>query len=296
MKRQTPILLVLAASVAALAGGILLLRPRPAVAPAANAFTTTGALSSRAVEAALEAETTIRNVTEKAVTYQVRFFGSTEWRPDTVLPPGAIDRVRTRLSLEIRFNNGLEDLTYTLEAGSPYSFRYDEDDRLQIFLGSHGRADAVDLAPYVPTPAFVVDKMLRTAGVAAADVVYDIGCGDGRIVIAAAKAYGARGVGIDLDEKMIRECDANARAEGVAGRVKFLRMDATKADLREATVVATYLLPESNALMRPVFEAQLRPGTRIVTHNYPVPGWTETKKLTVTDGDGKEHLVFLYVR
>ena len=115
--------------------------------------------------------------------------------------------------------------------------------------------------------------MLELAAVTGKDVLYDIGCGDGRIVITAARRYGIRGVGIDIDQAMIEESERNAAAAGVNDKVRFLGMDATKADISEATVVSLYLLPESNALMRPILETQLRPKSRVVCHNYAMPGW-----------------------
>jgi SAM-dependent methyltransferase len=169
---------------------------------------------------------------------------------------------------------------------------------IDLFQGSHGRADAVDLAPYVPTPAPVVDRMLEMAQVTGRDVLYDIGCGDGRIVITAARKYGARGVGIDLDRTMVARSVSNAKIAAVEGRVRFICMDATKADVSGATVVALYLLPESNALLRPLLERQLRPGARVVSHNYQVPGWEakQTGEATVKDETGTEHTIYLYVR
>jgi ribosomal protein L11 methylase PrmA len=169
---------------------------------------------------------------------------------------------------------------------------------LDLFLGSHGRADAVDLAPYVPTPSVVVDRMLKMANVTDLDVLYDIGCGDGRIVIAAARTYGASGVGIDIDPKMVERSRSNARAAGVESKVRFVCMDATKADVSPATVVTLYLLPESNALLRPLLEKQLRPGTRVISHNYIIAGWEkkQTQSLALKDESGADHNVYLYVR
>jgi len=130
------------------------------------------------------------------------------------------------------------------------------------------------------------------------DVLYDIGCGDGRIVITAARRYGARGVGIDIDKSQIEASERNAAAAGVERQVKFVDMDATKADISEATVVTLYLLPESNALMRPLLEAQLRPGSRIVCHNYLIPGWEakQARAETMDADDGDKHHIYLYIR
>ncbi len=243
-------------------------------------------------------ETTIRNVTDKAITYRVYPMRHPEALRTRTIAPNAIDRFRTEETLAVEFNTGEKDVVYSLDPGSPYSFRYDMGKMIDLFQGSHGRADAVDLAPYLPTPSPVVDKMLELAGVTAKDVLYDIGCGDGRIVITAARKYGARGVGIDIDKAMVARSAANARAAGVGGRVRFVCMDATKADVSEATVVTLYLLPESNALLRPLLEKELRPGSRVVSHNYPIPGWEGKRagEAALEDEGGTEHTIYLYIR
>jgi SAM-dependent methyltransferase len=134
--------------------------------------------------------------------------------------------------------------------------------------------------PYVPTPERVVAKMLEVAKVGPNDVVYDLGSGDGRIVIAAAKK-GARGVGIDIDAERIWEAKNNAIAAGVAERVQFRQEDLFKTDFREATVVTMYLLSAVNLKLRPRLLAELRPGTRIVSHAFDMGDWKplETHKV-----------------
>jgi SAM-dependent methyltransferase len=243
-------------------------------------------------------QTTLRNVTDDPITYRIYPAGKPELAESRKIAPKAVDRFPTAASLEIEFSTGQKDALYSLDPGSPYSFRYDEGETIDLFLGSHGRSDAADLAPWVPTPQPVVDRMLELASVSGKDVLYDIGCGDGRIVITAARRYGARGVGIDIDQAMVDESDRNARSAGVERQVKFICMDATKADISEATVVSLYLLPESNALIRPLLDAQLRPKSRVVCHNYSIPGWEEklTQTETVKDENGEDHYVYLYIR
>ena len=121
---------------------------------------------------------------------------------------------------------------------------------------------------YVPTTTEVVHRMLDVANVGPLDVVYDLGCGDGRIVIAAAKKYGARGVGVDLDPARIREARANAKKAGVEQLVRFEVADLFKTDLTEATVVMLYLLPELNRRLKPKLFAELKPGSRVVSHDW----------------------------
>jgi SAM-dependent methyltransferase len=127
--------------------------------------------------------------------------------------------------------------------------------------------------PYVPTPEEVVMEMLNMAGVTQNDIVYDLGCGDGRIVITAAKVFGARGVGVDIDPNLIRQSNENARKAGVTDRVKFIEQDLFETDIREATVVALYLLPELNLQLRPKLLRDLRPGSRIVAHEFDMGDW-----------------------
>jgi SAM-dependent methyltransferase len=122
--------------------------------------------------------------------------------------------------------------------------------------------------PYVATPPEVVKKMLQLARVGPKDMVYDLGCGDGRIVIAAAKRHGARGVGIDIDPQRIEEARANAQRAGVAKRVQFRVGDLFESDFSEATVVALYLLPQINERLRPQLWRQLKAGTRVVSHEF----------------------------
>lgn len=135
--------------------------------------------------------------------------------------------------------------------------------------------------PYVPTPQEVVDKMLEMGGVRKGDMLYDLGCGDGRIVITAARKHGARGVGIDIDPQRIREARENARKEGVARQVQFRQGDLFKSDFSKASVVTLYLLPQINEKLRPQLWKQLKVGTRVVSHEFEMgaewpPERTET--------------------
>jgi SAM-dependent methyltransferase len=127
--------------------------------------------------------------------------------------------------------------------------------------------------PYVPTNDAVVPAILRLARVTAADVVYDLGCGDGRIVIAAAKKAGARGLGVDIDAARIIECRENARRAGVADRVQFVQGSLFDVDLRPASVVALYLLPSLNIQLRPRLLSDLRPGSRVISHHFDMADW-----------------------
>ena len=130
---------------------------------------------------------------------------------------------------------------------------------------------------FVPTPQEVVDEMLRLANVKKGDVLYDLGSGDGRIPITAARKFGVRSVGIDIDPERIREANENARRNGVTDLVKFRQEDLFKADFREATVVTLYLLPDLNEKLRPRLWSELKPGTRIVSHQFEMGNWKPEK-------------------
>lgn len=134
------------------------------------------------------------------------------------------------------------------------------------------RAPGVEV-PYVQTPSEVVMEMLRLARVTPEDVVYDLGSGDGRLVIAAAGYFGARGVGIELDPALVAESTKIAQRAGVAERTRFLQQDIFEADISEATVVTMYLSPTVNARLRPKLQSQLKAGARIVSHDFPIGDW-----------------------
>jgi SAM-dependent methyltransferase len=136
-------------------------------------------------------------------------------------------------------------------------------------------------ALYLPTPHPVVEAMLRLARVSGADIVYDLGSGDGRIPIAAAQTFGARGVGIELDGRLIERARCNARAAGMQHLVEFRQQDLFSADLREATVVTLFLFPGMNLQLRPRLLKELRPGTRIVSHRFGIGDWPPQRTIDV---------------
>ena len=147
---------------------------------------------------------------------------------------------------------------------------------------------------WVPTPPAVVDAMLKLADVKPSDVVYDLGCGDGRIVITAAQKFGARGVGVDIDANLINQAEANAKAAGVDRRVKFLVQDAMTVDVSDATVVTLYLLSASNVKLRPILTRQLRRGARIVSHSFAMGDWEPAVVDTFRDANGTSRTLYLW--
>jgi SAM-dependent methyltransferase len=152
--------------------------------------------------------------------------------------------------------------------------------------------------PFVPTTERAVEAMLELAKITRNDVVYDLGCGDGRIVITAAKKYGARGVGIDINPERIAEARANAKREGVEHLVKFIEQDLFEADIRDASVVTLFLLSSVNLKLRPKLLAELKPGTRVVSNTFDMGDWKPDKEFSLDD-NGEDsylsHKFFLWI-
>jgi hypothetical protein len=155
--------------------------------------------------------------------------------------------------------------------------------------------------PYVPSPQSVVADMLKYAEVTDRDFLIDLGSGDGRIVLTAAKVFGARGFGVEIKEDLVRRANEAAKEQGIADRVKFIKQDLFKTDLSQATVVTMYLLPDTVNLLKDKFLAELKPGTRIVSHDYPLTGWIPEKYLQMDLEDKVQisgvttTLIYLYV-
>jgi SAM-dependent methyltransferase len=149
--------------------------------------------------------------------------------------------------------------------------------------------------PFVPTPPEVVDEMLRLADVKAGDILYDLGCGDGRIVIAAAKRFGIMAVGIDIDPVRITESNENAAQAGVPDKVRILQQNLFEADFKDASVVTMYLLTSVNRRLRPKLLAELKPGTRLVSHSFDMGEWKPDKTSVVTTSNDDQHNVHFWV-
>ncbi len=135
--------------------------------------------------------------------------------------------------------------------------------------------------PYVPSSPQIVEGMLKLAGVTAADTVYDLGCGDGRIVVMAAQKFGAHAVGVDIDPERIKEANENAKKAGVQDKVKFIEGDLFTAPIKDASVVTLYLLRTVNMKLRPRLLKELRPGTRVVSHTFDMGEWKSDKEIEV---------------
>jgi len=152
------------------------------------------------------------------------------------------------------------------------------------------------IVPYVPTPLLVVQKMLEVAKVQPDDVVYDLGSGDGRIVIMAAQKFGAHAVGVELNSDLYAKSSERIRKLGLQDRAQILHENMFEVNVRHATVVTLYLLTAVNERLRPMLERELRPGARIVSHDFQVPGWKPTQTIQVTSENGLVSKIFLYVR
>ena len=153
------------------------------------------------------------------------------------------------------------------------------------------------LAPYYPTPDTIVERMLEFGRLKAGEKVYDLGSGDGRIVIMAAQKYHADATGIELDGDLYISSEAKIRKLGLQKSARIVHGDILKQNYASANLITVYLLPESNIKVRPVLDGQLKRGTRVVAHDFEIGGWTPTKTITIPDdGEGRSHTLFLYVR
>ena len=247
-------------------------------------------------------ETALHNSTLISVPYTVKTELSLDPPDSRVLGPGQIERFKETSRLEVRLlvsdviiPPGETGLLYYLQPGEEYIIRQ-LDVGPRIFRKVKGYDDAVKLAPYVASPMSVVDKMLELAEVGADSVVFDLGCGDGRVVIAAARDYGARGVGVDIDPELIQLAWDGARRAGVERRVRFLEQDILQTDLSEATVVYLYLFPDSNRLLRPFLEKNLKTGTLVATSSFKMYEWEDRliKTEEVVDETGIWQILYLY--
>lgn len=146
--------------------------------------------------------------------------------------------------------------------------------------------------PYLPTPQNVVEEILKLADVKPSDILYDLGSGDGRVVITAAKTYGTRGVGVELDPQRIEDAKENAKKASVTDRVQFLQQDLFQTDISKATVVTIYLLPEVNLKLRPELFRQLKPGTRVVSHEFDMGKWKPQRVVRVQGSPSGEYTLF----
>jgi predicted RNA methylase len=153
------------------------------------------------------------------------------------------------------------------------------------------------LAPYYPTPNTIVERMLNFAGLKAGETMYDLGSGDGRIVIIAAQKYHAKAIGVELDNDLAISSAARIKKLGLEKTARIIHGDILTQNYGDADVITVYLLPESNIKVRPILESTVKKGTRIVAHDFEIGGWTPVKTETIADdGEGRSHTMFLYVR
>ncbi|HEV8341546.1 MAG TPA: methyltransferase domain-containing protein [Candidatus Binatia bacterium] len=150
------------------------------------------------------------------------------------------------------------------------------------------------IVPYVPTPQDVVERMLELAQVKKGDVVYDLGSGDGRIVITAAKKYGVKAIGFEIDPERIKESRENIKKEGVGNLVEIREQDIRTVDLSPATVLTMYLLPEVNLMVRPNIWKQMKPGSRVVSHDFDMADWKPAKEVHIKDKSGWDHTLYFW--
>jgi protein-L-isoaspartate O-methyltransferase len=152
------------------------------------------------------------------------------------------------------------------------------------------------LAPYFPTPPSVVEKMLRFGELKSGEKMFDLGSGDGRIVIMAAKKFGADATGIEIDEALYKQSSAEIKRQNLSNSARIIHGDVTQQDYSSANLLTVYLLPNSNTKIRPMLEKQLKKGTRVVAHDFEFSGWTPEKTEHLEDEEGRSHTIFLYRR
>ena len=162
-----------------------------------------------------------------------------------------------------------------------------------LALAQNSIVDPRSLAPFVPTPPLVVERMLQLAGVDKTDTVYDLGSGDGRIVITAAQKFGARAIGVELDDNLVKTTEDRIRALKIENRARILHANVFDVDLSDASVVTLYLLTLGNEAVKPKLESSLKPGTRVVSHDFQISGWApiRTEKLK---GHARDHEIYVY--
>jgi hypothetical protein len=163
-----------------------------------------------------------------------------------------------------------------------------------VFNLAVAQAQEGKIVPYVPTPQEVVDRMLELAQVKKGDVVYDLGAGDGRIVVTAAKKYGVRAIGFEIDPQRIKESTENITKAGVGHLVEIRQQDIRTVDLSPASVLTMYLLPEVNLMIRPTIWKQMKPGSRVVSHDFDMGDWKPLKTENMKDSSNWDHALYLW--
>lgn len=243
------------------------------------------------------ARTAVKNDTEEIIYYSILLLSPGEEVQKKLINPGEIHYYPGYFALKITFSRNNRELIYRLNPGNIYVFKQDKFGKLDVFVNSEIRADYESPVPFVPTPSDIVREMLEIAGIKPEDVVYDLGSGDGRIVITAAREFGAQGVGVEIDTELVNLSKQKAAQAGVSDRVEFKIEDVFKSDISKASIVTIYMLCEVNEKLRSHLDNSLKKGSRVVTHNYPIPGWAENliKIFSIrSKEDEEEHLIYFY--
>jgi len=243
-------------------------------------------------------EITLLNATDKVLVFKISPL--VEDIPPMIksLPPGETERFPESTHLEILILPEETGFIYWLFSGESYVVKELDDKGPRVFKKNRRVPDAFDLAPYVASPIRIVERMLEVVGVDKDSRVYDLGCGDGRVVITAARKYGALGVGIDIDPNRISEARENAEKAGVTSLVEFRCQDIFASDISDASVVYLYLYLDSNLLLRPFLEKNLQPGTIVACLSFYMPGW-QNKLISTAEvpaEKGTTKTIFIYRR
>lgn len=193
------------------------------------------------------------------------------------------------------FSTGLLVAAFVIGiVASPINWRSFDVNNAFAQVAKRSDDESKKIVPYVPTPQEVVDRMLEMAQVKKGDVVYDLGSGDGRIVITAAKKYGVKAVGFEIDPERIKESHENIKKAGVGHLVEIRQQDIRTVDLSRASVLTMYLLPEVNLMIRPNIWKQMKPGSRVVSHDFDMGDWKPLKVDHMKDGSAWEHTIYFW--
>jgi SAM-dependent methyltransferase len=221
----------------------------------------------------LKDSSTLENALDREISFFHKPVSEDIKRRKQTLSPGETTTFSMSDYIEIKLPAEDSGLIYWLVPGEHYVIKSLGKKEIGLFKLIEGGSSIINLAPFVPTPASAIGASLKLAGVDSDSVIYDLGCGDGSVIIQAAKDFGARGVGVEIDVGLIEIARKKAEAEGVSAQVTFINNDIFETDISAATIVYLYLFPQSMKLLRPYLEANLKKGTTVASFGFAFPGW-----------------------
>jgi len=247
-------------------------------------------------ESSLIGSPTLQNTMDRPFSFLYKPLSEDVEPKKGTLGPGVKARFSGSRHMEITLFPESAPQIYWLFPGEFYIVKDLAEDGVRIYKMVHGDSSAVNLAPHVPTPDTVIDRVLDLIDVHSKSVIYDLGCGDGCVLIRAAEKFGAKGVGVDIDANLIKKARKNASTAGVSSKLKFLHQDIFKTDLSKATLVYLYLLPDSLKLLRPYLEKNLKRETTVVCFHFSFPGWEKrlVAKHEIKEDFNIPKLIYIY--